>query len=56
VRRGRQVEDAITAQDKAYNEVLEFRMRMTVPNTEPVHYKHDLVLRATAVETQAIPY
>lgn len=52
------VEDgnAITAQNKAYNEVLEFRMRMTVPGSEPVHYKHDLVLRVTAVETQAIPY
>ena len=52
------VEDgnSITAQDKAYNEVLEFRMRMTVPGSEPVHYKHDLVLRVTAVETQAIPY
>ncbi len=52
------VEDgnAITAQNKAYDEVLEFKMRMTVPNTEPVHYKHDLVLRVTAVETQAIPY
>ena len=42
--------------NKAYDEVLEFKMRMTVPNTEPVHYKHDLVLRVTAVETQAIPY
>lgn len=52
------VEDgnAITAQSKAYNEVLEFRLRMTVPGSEPVHYKHDLVLRVTAVETQAIPY
>lgn len=46
----------ITQPSKLFNEVLEFKMRMTVPNTEPVHYKNDLVLRVTAVETQAIPY
>ena len=48
--------NAITAEAKAYDAVFEFRMRMTVPAGQPVHYKNDLVLRVTAVETQAIPY
>ena len=47
--------NSITASAKDYDEVLEFKMRLTVPTNQAPHIKSDLAIRVTAIQIPAMP-